>query len=570
MDIYNTQEAITATKTATEAMKDPQQQQALKEKAQAQLKKENKEINAKTVADRAYDIAYDRALENQGAAIGGERRQAVTAVVTALQGLAGGDIKAAIASGAAPYLANAVKGLTYGNKTEYSQLTPEEKATNLLAHAILGGVIAEMKGGSATGGAVGAVGGELAASAIAGALYSGKSIEELSPDEKEKVSNLSTLAGGIAAGLATNSTAGGVDGAQTAKNAVENNFLTAKQIDGFAAKAKGCEARGDCQQINQEMRDLSLKQQEEIIAVCASNPAACKEKYGDIPANGLLVRQAIDRVLGADVPSQMKNDMSSLLAQQIEAEGVVSSTEFAHQLISRYGIDKQQAEILAGAALGAVTGGMGNKGSKPSTVATDNKGSNWSAGKGQYSTKDQGTVTTVEHPKGKHDGKSLPYFEIKSLPDIHGKGHITAVKGDAKIPVDKVELYMRGKAAGDLDALKKEYNSLKDLRIQNQREFAKNPENKTNLSILEKKIHNVERSQEMNRVLNDAGLPDTKTNNNMIIGKLLDSAKNVTPENRKTSVVVSGNNGSVRVYATWTILPDGSKRLATVQTGTFK
>lgn len=129
---------------------------------------------------------------------------------------------------------------------------------------------------------------------------------------------------------------------------------------------------------------------------------------------------------------------------------------------------------------------------------------------------------------------------------------------------------MRGKAAGDLDTLKREYNTLKDLRIKSQKEFTKNPENKANLSILEKKIHNVERSQEMNRVLNNAGLPDTKANNHMIIDKLLDSAKSVTPENRKTSVVVSGNNGEVRVYATWTILPDGSKRLSTVQTGTFK
>ncbi|TNH42436.1 DNA/RNA non-specific endonuclease, partial [Photorhabdus luminescens] len=183
-----------------------------------------------------------------------------------------------------------------------------------------------------------------------------------------KISNLSTLAGGIAAGLVTDSTAGGVDGAQTAKNAIENNFLSADQIEDFAARAKGCEARGDCQQITKEMEDLSLRQQKEMIAVCSSNPAACKEKYGDIPANGMLVRQAIDRVLGDDVPSRMKNDMSSLLAQQIEAEGVVSSTEFASQLQSRYGIDKQQAEILAGAALGAVTGGMSNRGGKSGAV----------------------------------------------------------------------------------------------------------------------------------------------------------------------------------------------------------
>lgn len=168
----------------------------------------------------------------------------------------------------------------------------------------------------------------------------------------------------MAGGIAGDSTASAAVGAQGGKNAVENNALSADRIDSFAARVRGCETRGDCKQVVKEMEDLSLKQQQEMIAVCATNPAACKEKYGDIPANGMLVREAIDRVLGADVPSAMKNDMSSLLAQQIEAEGVVSSTEFASQLKTRYGIDGQQADILAAAALGAVTGGM-SKGGKP-------------------------------------------------------------------------------------------------------------------------------------------------------------------------------------------------------------
>ncbi|WP_387468006.1 hypothetical protein [Photorhabdus sp. RM323S] len=30
---------------------------------------------------------------------------------------------------------------------------------------------------------------------------------------------------------------------------------------------------------------------------CASDPAACKEKYGELPANSMLVRQAIDKAL---------------------------------------------------------------------------------------------------------------------------------------------------------------------------------------------------------------------------------------------------------------------------------
>ncbi|WP_338805237.1 hemagglutinin repeat-containing protein [Xenorhabdus griffiniae] len=227
MDIYNTHEAMKATKAATEKLKDPQTQLNLSRDAEKQLKDEGQEINAKSVADRAYKLAYDSAIKAQGADIGSSQRQAVTAVIGALQGLAGGDIKSAIASGAAPYLANGVKALTYKGKAHYDDLTPEEKATNLMAHAILGGVIAEMKEGSATAGATGAVSGELAASAIMSALYPNKKQSELSPDEKETVSNLSTLAGGIAAGLTTNSTAGGVAGAQMAKNAIENNALGA-------------------------------------------------------------------------------------------------------------------------------------------------------------------------------------------------------------------------------------------------------------------------------------------------------------------------------------------------------
>ncbi|MGV8005348.1 DNA/RNA non-specific endonuclease [Photorhabdus temperata subsp. temperata] len=151
---------------------------------------------------------------------------------------------------------------------------------------------------------------------------------------------------------------------------VENNFLSADQITDFAARAKGCEARGDCQQIVKEMEDLSLKQRNELIVTCASDPAACKEKYGDIPANSMLVHQAIDKALGEDIPWSMKNDLSVLLMQQIDESGIVTSTEFAQKLETQYGLDKQKAEILAGAALGAVTGGMG-RGGKPGNTAAE-------------------------------------------------------------------------------------------------------------------------------------------------------------------------------------------------------
>ena len=270
----------------------------------------------------------------------------------AVQGLAGGNLAQAASGAAAPYLAEVIHDMTTTKDANGKEVVNVE--ANLMAHAVVGAVTAYAAGNSALAGASGAAMGEY----IAQQMYPGVDRKDLTEEQRQTISALGTLAGGVAG----DSTAGAVAGAQAGRNAAENNHLKAEQIDDFAARAKGYEARGDCGKVVKEMEALSLKQQQEMIAVCSSNPSACKEKYGDIPANGMLVREAIDRVLSADVPSKMKNDMSSLLAQQIEAEGVVSSTEFANKLKSRYGIDSQQADLLAAAALGAVTGEMGRGG----------------------------------------------------------------------------------------------------------------------------------------------------------------------------------------------------------------
>lgn len=77
----------------------------------------------------------------------------------------------------------------------------------------------------------------------------------------------------------------------------------------------------------------------------------------------MLVHEAIDRALGEDIPWAMKNDLSVLLMQQMDESGIVSSTDFAQRLEKQYGLDSQRAEILAGAAMAAVTGGLGKGGS---------------------------------------------------------------------------------------------------------------------------------------------------------------------------------------------------------------
>ena len=344
-DIARTEGQIAGEK----AKRDP----AALNQARAELEAAGKPFTEQDVAQRAYN----NGMAASGFGTGGKYQQAIQAATAAVQGLAGGNLSAALAGGAAPYLAEVVKTMTTDPVTD-----EVNKAANVAAHAVVNAALSLAQGNNALAGAAGAATGEVVGM-IATQMY-GKPVSELSETEKQTVSTLATVAAGLAGGLVGDSGGAAVAGAQSGKTTVENNYLSADQIDNFAARAKGCEARGDCGQIVKEMEDLSLKQRNELIATCASSPTACKEKYGDIPANSLLVHEAIDRALGEDIPWAMKNDLSVLLMQQMDESGIVSSTDFAQRLEKQYGLDSQRAEILAGAAMAAVTGGLG-KGGKP-------------------------------------------------------------------------------------------------------------------------------------------------------------------------------------------------------------
>ncbi|GAA2307186.1 hemagglutinin repeat-containing protein [Glycomyces scopariae] len=164
--------------------------------------------------------AYQKAMKEYGT--GSDLQKAAQAVTGALTALAGNNLAGALASGASPYLATEIKKLTT------NPLTGEvDVAANTMAHAVLGAVTAQLNNQSALAGGLGAGGGELAARYIGGQLFPGKTAEQLSDVQKQQVSALSQLAAGLAGGLATGDTAGGMTAAQTGKNAVENNLLGA-------------------------------------------------------------------------------------------------------------------------------------------------------------------------------------------------------------------------------------------------------------------------------------------------------------------------------------------------------
>ncbi|EER3649832.1 hemagglutinin repeat-containing protein [Escherichia coli] len=208
-DIARTEGQIAGEK----AKRDP----AALNQARAELEAAGKPFTEQDVAQRAYN----NGMAAPGFGTGGKYQQAIQAATAAVQGLAGGNLSAALAGGAVPYIAEIIK-----------QTTPDG-AGRVATHAVVNAALSLAQGKNALAGAAGAATGEVVGM-IATQMY-GKPVSELSETEKQTVSTLATVAAGLAGGLVGDSGASAVAGAQSGKTTVENNALSFG--DGFESNA---------------------------------------------------------------------------------------------------------------------------------------------------------------------------------------------------------------------------------------------------------------------------------------------------------------------------------------------
>ncbi|NNS08996.1 VENN motif pre-toxin domain-containing protein [Erwinia sp. JH02] len=217
-DIVRTQGAISAAKDARDRMgsiTDADRDQAQKDWVKAhpgQTPDEN------AINGQVYQNFYDQAFNATGLGTGGAVQQGIQAATAVVQGLAGGDIAAAIANGSAPYLAEAI-----GHRMGIDN-NPEAKA---VAHAIVGAALAAAQGQNAAAGATGAALGEITAGILKDQLYGDTPVADLTETQKQTLSALATLSSGLAGGLAGDSTGSAVYAAQAGKTTAENNTLYA-------------------------------------------------------------------------------------------------------------------------------------------------------------------------------------------------------------------------------------------------------------------------------------------------------------------------------------------------------
>jgi len=305
--------------------------------------------------------AYDAALANEKAVtqqwgMGGDKSRALNAVTTAITGALGGQTDLQVAANTlAPYAANVI-GEKFGHGEN------KNKAAQLASHAILGATLAYLNGGNPAAGGSAAVASEAAADYFANQYNDGKTA--INPDTGEFDANLlpenvksgirdltaaiGAVVGGTVGDSASNAQLAGVIG----QNAVENNYLTVKQIHAYKTEMQLCKTKQNCDQVIDKFRKIAIKQDEQLVAVCSTSPANCKQYYQFILKDRLAVKEAIGDA-GKFIPAF---DESVLWSQQNTAEGIVSNTEFAKQLQHRYGLDEQTAKLTASAVMGAITG----------------------------------------------------------------------------------------------------------------------------------------------------------------------------------------------------------------------
>ena len=228
---YNEREKIN--KLGLEKFKLEEQEKALKgqagnEQQLAAIKQQLTSVQAEiTKTQGEIDRTYG---------IGSKTGMAIRAVTAALQAAAQNDTAGSLVALASPYLNKTIHEMTAGD-------TAKDKAANLMAHALLSAVEFQVTGKDPLTGAVAGVTGEVTAQILTQAIYN-KTPNQLTANEKENISTLSQLAGGLAAALTakangvSNQNGGGmalaVAGAETSKRAVENNF-------GFIEMAKNPE-----------------------------------------------------------------------------------------------------------------------------------------------------------------------------------------------------------------------------------------------------------------------------------------------------------------------------------------
>ncbi|HIH4732935.1 TPA: hemagglutinin repeat-containing protein, partial [Raoultella planticola] len=357
-------------------------------------------------AQLAATDGYKAAQQQWGT--GSSVQQAIQAATAAVQGLAGSDLKAALAGGSAPYLAEVIHNMT----TDATGKVNTE--ANLMAHAVLGAVMSTINGNTALAGASGAVMGEY----IAQQMYPSVDRKDLTEEQRQTISALGTLAAGLAGGIAGNSTADAVAGAQAGKNAVDNNALSATD-DKKRQDAKWSLPYLDGekkQQAEKLVSDLNVQDKEfdaALDSACKNlSSSACQGMRQELAAMGRSYDEKLDgQYIGnmGSIYKEGKGQVDALMWQYATADVKAEREANVNRIAENWGVSKETAATLydgmavvhTTAAIGGAVYGM--KGVKEPSTSPSKPETTGKVGNQSETKPSSGAENTATYPKLKDD-----------------------------------------------------------------------------------------------------------------------------------------------------------------------
>ena len=341
-DIVRSEVAIHATEAAKAKLATASKDDL--DKARQDILDKNAKANpvAKDIASQAYQNYYDAEVKASGFGVGGTYSRVMDTAGAVIKGLAGNDLGAALAGGAAPWIADFIG---HGNL----RLSDKEKIS---AHAVVNAALAAAQGQNAAAGAAGAITGELTGMIAAG-MY-GKKAGALTESEKETVSALATLASGLAGGLVGDSTQSAAYAAQTGKTTVENNWLsvsekTELELAKIKLNSKDPVEREKAQQTVNKLREKNIVSDQKVINACGNGNAgsaacagarleviAAKGEYETGPYNSKVSQQY------SDAYGQIVN-LLNITSVDAQNQQQVKDAMINYFMVTK-GVDRQTAE----------------------------------------------------------------------------------------------------------------------------------------------------------------------------------------------------------------------------------
>ncbi|MBX7019664.1 hypothetical protein EX238_15495, partial [Providencia rettgeri] len=246
-DIAVTNERIEATKNERKNFDKTPMTDDERKKAIASIKDPNLKGDETAIRNAVLNDRIEKAVQGSEWGVGGDNRRIVESGTALIQGLVSGDVNKAVANASAPYIANQIA----------KNIGEENKAGRLAAHGIANVALALAKGENAGAQSLGAMTGE-AMGMLSVELY-GKTVGELTEDEKATVSAFASLAAGIAGGLVGGDTSSAGNAAEAGKTTVENNLLSPDDRDARDKALEDQKAGRNLKKASQDIIYLSDK-----------------------------------------------------------------------------------------------------------------------------------------------------------------------------------------------------------------------------------------------------------------------------------------------------------------------